>query len=202
LTARADAAPGPPSGAVNSAPRGKLGFRPFSALAHPARELLGHATMSAKVANGKAFKNASTFRMECGVHINIRATPKRIWSLLTDAPAFPRWNSTVTKLDGEIKEGQKLRLEVTSAPGRVFRPKVASLAPMQQMVWSDGAAPFFRGVRTFRLTPKADGTTDFSMEEVLSGAMLPMIKGSLPDFAPPFERYAADLKEEAEKGSK
>jgi hypothetical protein len=37
------------------------------------------------------------------------------------------------------------------------------------------------------------------MVEVLSGVMLPMIKGSLPDFGPAFEAYAADLKREAEK---
>ena len=36
--------------------------------------------------------------------------------------------------------------------------------------------------------------------EVFSGVMLPMIKGSLPDFAPSFEAYAADLKREAEAG--
>jgi hypothetical protein len=35
-------------------------------------------------------------------------------------------------------------------------------------------------------------------EEVFSGVMLPMIKGSLPDFAPSFEAYAEDLKREAE----
>jgi hypothetical protein len=29
--------------------------------------------------------------------------------------------------------------------------------------------------------------------------MLPMIKGSLPDFGPVFERYASDLKNEAER---
>jgi hypothetical protein len=36
------------------------------------------------------------------------------------------------------------------------------------------------------------------MVEVFRGLMLPMIKGSLPDFGPPFEQYAADLKREAE----
>jgi hypothetical protein len=29
--------------------------------------------------------------------------------------------------------------------------------------------------------------------------MLPLIKGSLPDFGPSFEQYAADLKREAER---
>jgi hypothetical protein len=67
------------------------------------------------------------------------------------------------------------------------------------MVWSDGAAPVFKGVRTFTLAPKADGQTTFSMVEVFSGVMLPLIKGSLPDFGPSFEQYAADLKREAER---
>ena len=37
------------------------------------------------------------------------------------------------------------------------------------------------------------------MEEVFSGLMLPMIKGSLPDFGPSFEQWVADLKAEAER---
>ena len=60
-------------------------------------------------------------------------------------------------------------------------------------------APMFRGVRTFNLVPRADGSTDFTMKEVLSGLMLPLIRGSLPDFGPSFEAYAADLKREAER---
>ena len=65
------------------------------------------------------------------------------------------------------------------------------------MVWSDGNF-IFRGVRTYTLTSKSDGSTDFTMSEVFTGAMLPMIAGSLPDFAPEFEKYAADLKRSAE----
>lgn len=37
------------------------------------------------------------------------------------------------------------------------------------------------------------------MAEIFSGLMLPLIAGKLPDFAPIFERYAADLKKAAEK---
>jgi hypothetical protein len=37
------------------------------------------------------------------------------------------------------------------------------------------------------------------MVEVFKGVMLPMIKGSLPDFKPNFEQYALDLKTAAEK---
>jgi hypothetical protein len=139
--------------------------------------------------------------MECATTINVRATPQRLWALLTNAADFPRWNSTVTRITGKIEQGEKLALEVPVAPGRTFKPRVVTLEPERTMVWSDGFAPMFKGVRTFTLAPNADGTTAFSMVEVFSGVMLPMIKGSLPDFGPAFETYAADLKREAERSA-
>jgi hypothetical protein len=66
------------------------------------------------------------------------------------------------------------------------------------MVWSEGAAPMFKGVRTYTLAPKSGGMTEFTMTEVLRGLAVPMAKGSLPDFVPIFETYAADLARAAE----
>jgi hypothetical protein len=56
-------------------------------------------------------------------------------------------------------------------------------------------------VRTFVLTPRNDGSTDFVMEERFSGLILPLVKGSMLDFGPVFERYANDLKREAEQAA-
>lgn len=146
----------------------------------------------------RAVQEKAAFRMSCAVECRIGASPERVWALLTNAADFPRWNSTVTKIDGTIQLGEKLALQVPAAPGRTFKPRVSELTPNQSMQWSDGFAPMFKGVRTFTLTPNADGSTSFNMTEVFSGLMLPMIKGSLPDFGPSFEAYAADLKREAE----
>lgn len=138
----------------------------------------------------------STFRMKCAVAVNVRATPAKIFALLTDAGDFPRWNSTVKSIEGTIANGETIKLRTTATPDRVFKLKVA--IDGRSMVWSDGFAPMFCGVRTFTLTDKGNGTTDFEMREVFSGLMLPMIAGSLPDFGPVFDRYAADLKTAAE----
>lgn len=146
----------------------------------------------------KATKKASTFHMACAIRTTIRANPESIWSLLTDAAGFPRWNSTVTSIEGQIAEGHTLKLRVPTAPKRVFKPKVSGVTAGRSMTWSDGMAPMFKGVRVFTLSPNADGSTEFEMTEEFSGLMLPMIKGSLPDFAPVFETYAADLKRAAE----
>lgn len=147
---------------------------------------------------GSATKTKSTFRMDCAVSINIQAPPDRIWKLLTTAGDFPRWNSTVKSIEGKIALGETVKLKATIAPERTFTLKVNEFVPNQRLVWSDGMAPMFKGVRTYTLTPQANGSTDFTMVEVFSGIMLPMIAGSLPDFGPSFEQYAADLKRAAE----
>ena len=64
---------------------------------------------------------------------------------------------------------------------------------------SDGFAPLFKGVRTSTLAANPDGSTSFTMVEVFSGVMLPMIRRSLPDVGPSFVAYATDLKREAER---
>jgi hypothetical protein len=139
-------------------------------------------------------KKKSTFRMECSVRTNIRATPEKIWALLCSEQ---KWNSTVKSIEGTVAAGNTIKLVATSSD-RTFKLKVSDVSPNRSMTWSDGFAPMFKGVRTFQLEPKGDGTTDFEMTEVFSGLMLPMIAGSLPDFGPIFDQYAADLKRAAE----
>jgi hypothetical protein len=152
--------------------------------------------------NGCASKSKATFQMGYAVGINIKAQPNRIWTLLTNAKDFPRWNSTVKNIEGTISLGEKIQLRATIAPERIFKLRVSEFVVNQKMVWRDGAAPMFQGVRTYALKSKNDGSTDFLMEEIFSGLMLPMIVKSLPDFGPTFEQYTADLKHEAEQANR
>jgi len=155
--------------------------------------------MSENIAiNGKASKTKSAFRMEYSAGINIKAKADKVWALMTNAADFPRWNSTVKSIQGKIASGETIKLVATISPTRTFNLKIIEFVPEKIMVWSDGNA-MFKGVRTYTLNPKADGSTDFTMVEVYSGLMLPMIAGSLPDFIPTFEQYVSDLKKEAER---
>ncbi len=142
-------------------------------------------------------RTKATFSMGCAVEIAIRARPVTIWALLTNAADFPRWNSTVTRIEGEIREAGRVALQVPLTP-RIFKLKVSAVVADHGMTWSSGFAPMFRGVRTFALVARDDGTTTFTMSERFAGLMLPMIKGSLPDFGPSFEQYALDLRRAAE----
>ena len=145
----------------------------------------------------KATLTKSTFRMEYAITTNIKAPPGRVWALMTNAADFPRWNSTVKSIEGQIAAGQTIKLVSMVAPDRTFNLNIIEFVPQRKMVWSDGNF-MFKGVRTYSFDPRPDGSTDFSMAEVYTGLMLPMIAGSLPDFRPNFEQYAADLKRAAE----
>jgi len=140
----------------------------------------------------------NSFSMLCKVEINIQAKAGVIWSLLTDAEGFPRWNSTVSHIDGQIREGERINIHVPGTK-RTFKPTVSDVVENEYMMWSDGVALIFKGSRAFQLKPCDNGSTDFIMEERFQGLVFAMVKRLLPDFRLIFERYANDLKLEAER---
>jgi hypothetical protein len=143
-------------------------------------------------------QSRAAFSLACRVEVALRASADRVWAVLTDAQGFPRWNSTVTAIEGEIREGQQIRIH---APGttRTFSPLITDVVAHTRMTWTGGVAPLFKGVRTFELSPRTDGATTFVMQERFSGLLIPIVGRSLPDFGPIFARYATDLQREAER---
>lgn len=134
--------------------------------------------------------------LEYRVGATIAAEPEVVWALLTDAESYPAWNSTVIAIDGKIAAGQEIELRSKVDPERTFELTVSTFDENRTLVWEDGGGAF-RGVRTFTLTPRGDGTTEFRMAEVFTGSMMGMIEGKLPDFRPSFDAFAADLERAA-----
>ena len=130
----------------------------------------------------------------------INAEPQVIWDLLTDATGYPSWNPAVLGIEGTIAPGERIKLTSAVNHKRAFKLTVTEFRPPHLMVWADGMPlGLFRGVRTYRLTPQADGPTDFSMEEIFSGLLEPMISKSIPDMTDSFEQFADGLKLAAER---
>ncbi len=77
--------------------------------------------MTPVASNGKAVTEKKMFSRETAVSIDIQADQSIIWKLLTNASDFPRWNSTVVSIEGEIKERGKIKLKSTLDPKRVFK---------------------------------------------------------------------------------
>ena len=97
-----------------------------------------------------ATKTTSMFRMEYAISEKIDASAEAVWALLTDAAAFPNWNSTVTSIEGTIAEGQALKLKVPTAKDRTFTPKVSNVVPARSMVWRCSVATGLRSASLAR----------------------------------------------------
>ncbi|HWR87651.1 MAG TPA: SRPBCC domain-containing protein [Acidiferrobacterales bacterium] len=131
--------------------------------------------------------------------IVIQAAPEAIWRVLTDAPAYPQWNTTVTRIDGAMALGQKLTVHAKATPGRAFPVKVVAMDAPTRMIWCSGMPlGLFKGERMFELRPKSGSSVEFTMREDYSGWLAPLITKSIPDLQPAFDEFAACLKARVE----
>ncbi len=133
---------------------------------------------------------------------SIRATVDAIWEILTDAPRYPTWNTTVDRVEGRITAGEKITVYAKLTSSRAFPVKVTQFDPGKKMAWTGGMPlGLFKGERTFTLTPGSGGIVEFHMTEVFGGLLSPLIERSIPDLQPAFDEFAAALKKRAEAGT-
>ena len=135
-----------------------------------------------------------TFSRQTSVSIGIDAAPEKIWLLLTDAPNYPGWNSTVTSIIGKIEQGSTIKLRSILDAKRTFKLKVKVFEPYSKLVWGDAM-----GNRTYQLARNSFGGTDFSMIEKIGGPIFPLFARMIPSFDDTFNAFARDLKKAAER---
>lgn len=145
------------------------------------------------IQEGKATTVKNTFSRETSVSISILADAGIVWKLLTNASDYPRWNSTVVSIKGEIKESGTIELKSTLDEKRIFKLKVKEVVSEKRLVWGDNM-----GNRVYTIEKsKGDGIV-FTMTEKIGGPIFPLFAKYIPSFDESFEKFAADLKKEAE----
>lgn len=154
------------------------------------------SSLSAIAQNGKALTTKKTFSRTTEISQNIEADPSIIYGLLTNASDYPRWNSTIVSIDGDIKKGEKIKLVSTLDPSRTFKIKVKEMVTDQKLVLGDAM-----GTRIYTLQ-KNDSGTSFNLHEKIGGFMFPLFANKIPPFDESFEQFTADLKKEAESMAK
>ena len=109
----------------------------------------------------------------------IEASPSRIWAVLTDADAYPRWNPFIRSMNGRLQEGETISIEVapTGRSSMRFRPSVLVVKPEKELRWlgSVGIRGLFDGEHAFQLTQLAPRQTLFRQSERFSGLLVPLI---------------------------
>src|SRR4051812_34688606 len=101
----------------------------------------------------KATTVKTTFHRETAVSIEINADPAIVWALLTKASDYPRWNSTVTSIEGNIAPGKKIKLKSILDAKRTFKLKVKEFEPEKKLVWGDG-----QGNRVYTIVKNSNKT--------------------------------------------
>lgn len=144
--------------------------------------------------NTKAITTKKTFSRETSVNVAIKADAKKIWNLLMNAENYPKWNSTIISIEGKIALGEKIQLKSHLDPKRVFKLNVKEIEPEKRLVWGDAM-----GKREYKLMPGTNGETNFVMTEKIGGPLFPLFAKMIPPFDESFEKFANDLKKEAEK---
>ena len=143
--------------------------------------------------NGKATTIKKAFSRETFVSIDIQANAGIVWALITNAADYPRWNSTVTSLKGEIKQGETIELKSILDEKRTFKLKVKEFDPESRLVWGDNM-----GNRVYTIDKVGADHVRFTMTEKIGGPFFPLFARYIPPFDETFEQFAADLKKEAE----
>ncbi len=128
------------------------------------------------------------------VRRHIAADAREIWATLTDPERLVAAGTGIARIEGRIEPGARFTLWSEAVPGRGFRTRVTAMEPPRRMVWEGGMpAGLFRGVRTFTLTPQADGGTEVHVREEFTGPLLPLVWRTMPDLQPSFEQLVDGL---------
>lgn len=141
----------------------------------------------------KAVTTKNLFSRETSIKIDINSDSKTIWNILTNASNYPKWNSTIISLEGQIKLGLEIKLISYLDPKRIFKLKIKEFIPEIKLVWGDSM-----GQREYILTPIEKNKTTFSMTERIGGPLFPIFSKMIPSFDESFEKFANDIKKASE----
>ena len=120
--------------------------------------------------------------IEAVASIEIPASPKAVWRVLTDLAHYPEWNPFIRHASGNLEVGETLRLRVRPALGipLVFHARITELQEYRRLRWRGtfGGAFLGSGVHSFVIEPLDEGRVRFEQRELFDG-LLPWLARDL-----------------------
>ena len=103
--------------------------------------------------------------------IGVRAPTDRIWELISDLPAWDRWNPIETAVEGTIAYGGAIALTeaVAGLPERRASVRVGEWQPYAQLVWMEKRGLWFRSMRYFEIEELEPGSCIVANGFIFSG---------------------------------
>jgi len=143
----------------------------------------------------------SQFTLES--EIDIAAPAERVWSILVNFSDYPQWNPFIRTIRGVPEVGARLvaHLQPSGTKGMTFRPIVLSAIPARELRWLGHlwVPGLFDGEHQFSIQPISDAKVKFRQNELFSGILVPLFKGTLErDTKRGFKEMNQALKDRAE----
>jgi len=107
--------------------------------------------------------------------IIIDAPVEAVWVVLADNNAYPQWNPYHVKVDGELKLGNALDVEIHKPNGDTveIEPHVMRIIPYRELTWGGGIKGIFYGEHVFLLEAIENNKTRLIQKEDFSGLVIP-----------------------------
>jgi hypothetical protein len=153
----------------------------------PCQRVAGRSSASRAVERHEAGRpdRRGTMR-EIIAETGILATPEEVWAILADFSRYAAWNPFIRRIEGELREGARLAVELKPPGGtrRLFRPTLITVEPARELrwlghLWRPG---LFDGEHSFRIEPIGTGRVRLHQRAVFSGlwgpVLLPLVERS------------------------
>ncbi|WP_427136495.1 SRPBCC domain-containing protein [Pseudarthrobacter sp. S9] len=127
----------------------------------------------------------------------IKARSSTVWDIITDAGNYTVWDSGITHITGEVRNGGTIRIRTSTGGNRIVRLRVQQM-PGEVMTWTGGLPlGLCTGVRTFTLDHQG-GITRLRVKEDFTGPLQGLLWKVTPDMQQAFTDYVNAVKERAE----
>lgn len=134
--------------------------------------------------------------------IGIKASPERVWEILTDFPAYPEWNPFIRQIAGDLTDGTKLRIGLAPPGGKTWTltPTLLEANPRKDLRWLGRLflPGLFDGEHHFRIERKGKNSVRFIQEEDFRGLLVPLTGSLLERTERGFHQMNTALKQRAE----
>ena len=134
--------------------------------------------------------------------ILIDAPAEAVWRELTDFAAMPAWNPFIERIEGQAREGARLKIRISNGRGggMSFRPRVLAARPPHELRWLGRlfVPGLFDGEHAFELFAEGPQRTRFVHSERFTGLLVGLMSGALDETEAGFRRMNEALKRRVE----
>lgn len=104
--------------------------------------------------------------------ISINASIEKVWQALTDFKTYPEWNPIVGKLEGTMREGEKISTFIVPLQ-KIYFPTLLSYKNEREIVWQgvQGTKFLLAGKHYYRLEKLSINETKLLHGEYFTGIL-------------------------------